>query len=71
MPYDRAMRSPALTVMHGKSTTVLEMEHNVIDFLTLSTTPWDNGAQAIDSTQRSHLLSYNPCLYFSHGAVQM
>ncbi|XP_053208518.1 syntaxin-binding protein 5-like [Panonychus citri] len=27
----------SLTVIHGKTTTVLEMEHNIVDFITLST----------------------------------
>ena len=43
MPYDKAGRTPSLTVMHGKNTTVLEMEHNVVDFITLCETPWHNG----------------------------
>ena len=43
MPYDKASRTPSLTVMHAKNTTVLEMEHNVVDFLTLCSTPWNNG----------------------------
>ena len=43
MPYDKASRTPSLTVMQAKSTTVLEMEHNVVDFLTLCSTPYNNG----------------------------
>lgn len=43
MPYDKASRTPSLTVMQAKSTTVLEMEHNVVDFLTLCSTPFNNG----------------------------
>ena len=43
MPYDKASRTPSLTVMHAKNTTVLEMEHNVVDFLTLCHTPWNSG----------------------------
>ena len=43
MPFDRAGRTPSITVMTGKSTTVLEMEHNVVDFVTLSNSPWANG----------------------------
>ncbi|XP_041353859.1 syntaxin-binding protein 5-like isoform X4 [Gigantopelta aegis] len=42
MSYDRAGRTPSITVMNGKSTTVLEMEHNVVDFVVLSETPWAN-----------------------------
>lgn len=43
MPCDKASRTPSLTVMHAKNTTVLEMEHNVVDFLTLCSTPWNSG----------------------------
>nr|XP_015840147.1 PREDICTED: syntaxin-binding protein 5 isoform X7 [Tribolium castaneum] len=35
MPYDQAGRTPSITVVHNKTTTVLEMESNVIDFITL------------------------------------
>jgi len=34
---------PSLTVMKGNNMTVLEMEHEVIDFVTLSSTPWNSG----------------------------
>lgn len=30
-----------LTVIHGKSTTVLEMEHEIVDFITLSESPYE------------------------------
>ena len=43
MSYDRTGRTPSITVMAGKSTTVLEMEHNVVDFVSLCDTPWVNG----------------------------
>ena len=43
MSYDRAGRTPSITVMTGKSTTVLEMEHNVMDFVVLCETPWNHG----------------------------
>ena len=43
MSYDRAGRTPTITVMNGKSTTVLEMEHNIVDFVVLCETPWVNG----------------------------
>ena len=43
MPCDKAGRTPSLTVMHAKNTTVLEMEHNVVDFLALCASPWNNG----------------------------
>lgn len=38
--YDQAGRTPSITVIHAKTTTVLEMEHNVVDFITLCETPW-------------------------------
>ncbi|XP_069961371.1 syntaxin-binding protein 5 isoform X4 [Cherax quadricarinatus] len=37
---DRAGRTPSITVIQGKTTTVLEMEHNVVDFTTLCETPY-------------------------------
>ncbi|XP_066952270.1 syntaxin-binding protein 5 isoform X2 [Macrobrachium rosenbergii] len=37
---DRAGRTPSITVIHGKTTTVLEMEHNVVDFITLCESPF-------------------------------
>lgn len=43
MSYDRSGRTPSITVMTGKSTTVLEMEHSVVDFVTLCETPWCSG----------------------------
>ncbi|CAG2201605.1 SRO7_77 [Mytilus edulis] len=45
MSYDRAGRTPTITVMNGKSTTVLEMEHNIVDFVVLCETPWVNDFQ--------------------------
>ncbi|KAL4233705.1 Syntaxin-binding protein 5 [Mactra antiquata] len=45
MSYDRAGRTPCITVMTGKTTTVLEMEHTVIDFVVLCDTPWQNDFQ--------------------------
>ncbi|KAF2366161.1 Lethal giant larvaeue 2 [Trinorchestia longiramus] len=35
-----AGRTPSITVIHGKTTTVLEMEHNVVDFIALCESPW-------------------------------
>ena len=40
---DRTGRTPSITVIHGKTTTVLEMEHNVVDFITLCESPWPSG----------------------------
>ncbi|ODM93925.1 Syntaxin-binding protein 5 [Orchesella cincta] len=38
---DRAGKTPSLTVIHGKTTTVLEMEHNVLDFIPVCESQWD------------------------------
>lgn len=45
MPYDKVGRTPSITVMNGKSITVLEMEHNIVDFVVLCETPWQNDFQ--------------------------
>jgi hypothetical protein len=49
MPYDQAGRTPSITVVHSKTTTVLEMEHNVVDFITLCESPYTSGKQIIES----------------------
>lgn len=43
LSYDTVGRRPCLTVMHGKSTAVLEMDYSIVDFLTLCETPYANG----------------------------
>lgn len=43
MPYDQSGRTPSITVVHSKTTTVLEMEHPVVDFITLCETPYTSG----------------------------
>jgi len=43
LPQDRPGRSSSITVIHGRNTTVLEMEHNVVDFVALCDTPWTSG----------------------------
>ncbi|KAM4699212.1 syntaxin-binding protein 5-like isoform 3-T3 [Discoglossus pictus] len=45
LSYDKASRRPSLTVMHGKAITVLEMDHPIVDFLTLCETPYPNEFQ--------------------------
>ncbi|XP_078699639.1 syntaxin-binding protein 5-like isoform X15 [Branchiostoma floridae x Branchiostoma belcheri] len=45
LPYERSGRRPCITVMQGKSVTVLEMEYPVINFLPVSSTPWPNDFQ--------------------------
>ncbi|CAH2210281.1 jg3092 [Pararge aegeria aegeria] len=39
LPSDKAGRTHSITVLNGKSTTVLEMEHSVVDFVTLCESP--------------------------------
>uniref|UniRef100_A0A8C5WI82 Syntaxin-binding protein 5-like n=1 Tax=Leptobrachium leishanense TaxID=445787 RepID=A0A8C5WI82_9ANUR len=45
LAYDTVGRRACLTVMHGKSTAVLEMDYNIVDFLTLCETPYSNDFQ--------------------------
>ncbi|KAK2585142.1 hypothetical protein KPH14_008648 [Odynerus spinipes] len=45
LAYDTTGRTPSITVVHGKTTTVLEMEHNVVDFMTLCDSPWTSDFQ--------------------------
>ena len=46
MPADRVMRVPSITVRH-RGMTVLEMEHSIVDFITLCSTPWDDGTRLL------------------------
>ena len=43
LSYDTVGRRSCLTVMHGKSTAVLEMDFPIVDFLMLCETPYPNG----------------------------
>ncbi|XP_064266377.1 syntaxin-binding protein 5-like isoform X7 [Passer domesticus] len=45
LSYDKPCRRPSLTIMHGKAITVLEMDHPIVDFLTLCETPYPNEFQ--------------------------
>uniref|UniRef100_A0A8C9WAW4 Syntaxin binding protein 5L n=1 Tax=Scleropages formosus TaxID=113540 RepID=A0A8C9WAW4_SCLFO len=45
LSYDKPGRKPALTIMHGKSVTVLEMDHPIVEFLVLCETPYPNEVQ--------------------------
>ncbi|XP_043275945.1 syntaxin-binding protein 5 isoform X6 [Venturia canescens] len=45
LAYDTTGRTPSITVIQGKTTTVLEMEHNVVDFITLCESPWTSDFQ--------------------------
>ncbi|XP_037930713.1 syntaxin-binding protein 5 [Teleopsis dalmanni] len=40
MSSEKYVKSNCVTVMVGKTTTVLEMEHTVVDFITLCENPW-------------------------------
>ncbi|GFS65165.1 syntaxin-binding protein 5 [Trichonephila inaurata madagascariensis] len=44
MAVEKGNQNPCVTVIHGKTTTVLEMEHSIIDFITLCETPWPSAA---------------------------
>nr|XP_046268724.1 syntaxin-binding protein 5 isoform X2 [Scatophagus argus] len=45
LSYDTVGKRACLTVMHGKSTAVLEMDYPIVDFLTLCETPYPNDFQ--------------------------
>ncbi|XP_027856069.1 syntaxin-binding protein 5 isoform X10 [Xiphophorus couchianus] len=45
LSYDTVGRRACLTVMHGKSTAVLEMDYPIVDFITLCETPYPNDFQ--------------------------
>ncbi|XP_015585069.1 syntaxin-binding protein 5 isoform X2 [Cephus cinctus] len=45
LAYDTTGRTPSITVIQGKTTTVLEMEHSVVDFITLCESPWTSDFQ--------------------------
>lgn len=42
---ERDGKSQCITVLQGRSTTVLEMEHPVVDFITICESPWSSGKQ--------------------------
>ncbi|XP_041066818.1 syntaxin-binding protein 5-like [Carcharodon carcharias] len=74
LSYDKACRRPSLTIMHGKSFTVLEMDYPIVDFLALCETPYPNEFQepyavivllekdliAVDLTQSNFPIFENP-----------
>ncbi|XP_076372767.1 syntaxin-binding protein 5-like isoform X6 [Tachypleus tridentatus] len=45
LPHEKTGKTLSLTVIHGKTTTVLEMEHTIVDFVTLCETPWQSDFQ--------------------------
>lgn len=40
---EKGGKSPCITVLQGKGTTVLEMEHPVVDFITMCESPYASG----------------------------
>lgn len=63
LSYDTVGRRACLTVMHGKSTAVLEMDYPIVDFLTLCETPYPNGNPLLQSYPMTFLLYMFPKLY--------
>ena len=44
LPYNNLAKCPpSITIINGRSTTVLEMEGTVVDFVVLCETPWRHG----------------------------
>uniref|UniRef100_A0A1A7WSN7 Syntaxin-binding protein 5-like n=2 Tax=Iconisemion striatum TaxID=60296 RepID=A0A1A7WSN7_9TELE len=74
LSYDKAGRRPALTIMHGKAITVLEMDYPIVEFMVLCETPYNNEVQepyavvvllekdliVVDLTQSSFPVFENP-----------
>ncbi|XP_075930764.1 syntaxin-binding protein 5-like isoform X12 [Petromyzon marinus] len=74
LSYDKAGRRPSVTVMHGKSVSVLEMDFQIVDFMTLCETPYPSELQdpyavvvllekdlvVIDLTQAGYPVFENP-----------
>ncbi|XP_075252173.1 syntaxin-binding protein 5-like isoform X2 [Convolutriloba macropyga] len=45
LPFNASKHTPSLTVMKGKSVTVLEMDHYILDFVTICDSPYLTEAQ--------------------------
>jgi len=58
MSYDHCSKAPCITIMHGKSITVLEMEHQIIDFIVLCNSIWPYGEYYWSSA----MLTYFSCV---------
>ena len=43
LPFDASKHTPSLTVMRGKSVTVLEMDNYILDFITICDSPYLSG----------------------------
>ncbi len=65
LSYDTVGRRACLTVMHGKSTAVLEMDYSIVDFLTLCETPYPNG-KSLDSSHNVYCAFKN-----NRGKIQL
>lgn len=68
LSYDTVGRRACLTVMHGKSTAVLEMDYPIVDFLTLCETPYPSGelqSSTSDKFCSSVCLTVNSVLFCS------
>lgn len=77
LSYDTVGRRACLTVMHGKSTTVLEMDFPIVDFLTLCETPYPNGEKHIcnlvvffSSYKSDHSIQKILLTKYTHGSNQ-
>lgn len=64
---ERDGKSPCITVLQGRSTTVLEMEHPVVDFITICESPWSSGmcADAKNKTAPATASTISPSLRLS------
>nr|XP_042913181.1 syntaxin-binding protein 5 [Parasteatoda tepidariorum] len=45
LPYEEQGKTSSLTIQQGRSTTVLEMDYSIVDFITLCEAPWHTESQ--------------------------
>lgn len=45
LPYEEQGKTSSLTIQQGRSTTVLEMDYSIVDFITLCEAPWQTEYQ--------------------------
>lgn len=43
LPYEERGKTSSLTIQQGRSTTVLEMDYSIVDFIILCEAPWHTG----------------------------
>lgn len=55
---EKGGKSPCITVLQGKATTVLEMEHPVVDFITICETPWPSGMNNLIFYKNTHTIPF-------------